>query len=155
VQNLNATDRYAPPEGLRPTLRPTDQRTAAMNSDHAEANLPAPAAPDDDSRKRILDAALSEFTENGMAGARVSAIAAQAGVNQQLIYYYGSKAQLYQHVIEWRLGDGAAHYQDAENVSSTSMALGNRPTPQPAVRLCAALYVGSAEPRRRRILFGD
>ena len=37
-----------------------------------------------------------EFSEHGYAGARISAIAARAGVNQQLIsYYFDGKAGLY------------------------------------------------------------
>jgi TetR/AcrR family transcriptional regulator len=47
-------------------------------------------------RERILDAALEEFGEHGYAGARISAIAGRAGVNQQLIsYYFDSKEGLY------------------------------------------------------------
>ena len=39
-------------------------------------------------KARILDAATEEFSAKGFAGARVSEIAARAGVNQQLIAYY-------------------------------------------------------------------
>ena len=39
-------------------------------------------------RRRILDAAAAEFSAHGYAGARVRAIAARAGVNQQLVSYY-------------------------------------------------------------------
>jgi TetR/AcrR family transcriptional regulator len=47
-------------------------------------------------REKILDAALVEFGEHGYAGARISAIAARAGVNQQLIsYYFDGKEGLY------------------------------------------------------------
>ena len=47
-------------------------------------------------RERILDAAVTEFSEHGFAGARTSAIAARAGVNQQLIsYYFDGKDGLY------------------------------------------------------------
>jgi len=47
-------------------------------------------------RERILDAALVEFSEHGYAGARISAIASRAGVNQQLIsYYFDGKEGLY------------------------------------------------------------
>lgn len=55
-------------------------------------------------RERILDAALAEFGEHGFAGARISAIAARAGVNQQLIsYYFDGKAGLYQALSQrWR-----------------------------------------------------
>jgi len=53
------------------------------------------------SRKALLDAALAEFAAKGLAGARVSEIAAQAGVNQQLIsYYFGGKAGLYQAILD-------------------------------------------------------
>src|SRR5689334_1995117 len=55
-------------------------------------------------RERILDAALAEFGEHGYAGARISAIAERAGVNQQLIsYYFDGKAGLYGALSErWR-----------------------------------------------------
>ncbi|MCP3782849.1 TetR family transcriptional regulator [Micromonospora sp. A3M-1-15] len=61
-------------------------------------------------RERILDAALVEFGEHGFAGARTSAIAARAGVNQQLIsYYFAGKEGLYQALQErWRTTSGAA-----------------------------------------------
>ena len=40
------------------------------------------------SRKAILKAALAEFAQEGLAGARVDAIAEAAGVNKALLYYY-------------------------------------------------------------------
>jgi AcrR family transcriptional regulator len=44
---------------------------------------------------RILQAAVEEFGAKGYAGARTAAIAARAGVNQQLIsYYFGGKKGL-------------------------------------------------------------
>jgi TetR/AcrR family transcriptional regulator len=42
----------------------------------------------DQTRARILDAAISEFSENGLAGARTEQIAEAAGVNKALLYYY-------------------------------------------------------------------
>jgi TetR/AcrR family transcriptional regulator len=42
----------------------------------------------DQSRARILDAAIREFSENGLSGARTEQIAEAAGVNKALIYYY-------------------------------------------------------------------
>src|SRR5215475_4958492 len=52
-------------------------------------------------RGAILDAALREFAEKGMAGARTDAIAHGAGVNKALLYYYfGDKEQLYGAVLE-------------------------------------------------------
>lgn len=43
-------------------------------------------------REKLLEAARGEFGAHGVAGARVARIAAAAGVNKQLIFYYfGSK----------------------------------------------------------------
>ncbi|MBT2383940.1 TetR family transcriptional regulator [Streptomyces sp. ISL-11] len=55
------------------------------------------------SRKLLLDAALEEFAQHGLAGARVQDIAARAGVNKQLIsYYFGGKDGLYRELQrEW------------------------------------------------------
>jgi AcrR family transcriptional regulator len=48
-------------------------------------------------RQRILDAATAEFGAHGYAGARIRAIAARAGVNQQLVsYYFDGKEGLYE-----------------------------------------------------------
>ncbi|MFI5776621.1 TetR/AcrR family transcriptional regulator [Nocardia sp. NPDC051570] len=48
-------------------------------------------------RRLILEAAATEFGAHGYAGARISAIATRAGVNQQLIsYYFDGKEGLYQ-----------------------------------------------------------
>ncbi|MFG1798103.1 TetR/AcrR family transcriptional regulator [Nocardia sp. NPDC049149] len=48
-------------------------------------------------RQLILDAAEAEFAAHGFRGARTAAIAARAGVNQQLIsYYFDGKDGLYQ-----------------------------------------------------------
>lgn len=52
-------------------------------------------------RDAILEAARGEFSAKGLTGARVNEIAARAGVNKQLIYYYyGSKAGLYRAALE-------------------------------------------------------
>ena len=54
-----------------------------------------------ETRARILDAALKEFAHNGLAGARTEAIAAAAGVNKALLYYYfESKEKLYMAALE-------------------------------------------------------
>jgi AcrR family transcriptional regulator len=48
-----------------------------------------------------LDAALTEFGAHGYAGARIRAIAARAGVNQQLIsFYFDGKEGLYRAVSQ-------------------------------------------------------
>jgi AcrR family transcriptional regulator len=53
------------------------------------------------SREKILGAALDEFSEYGLAGARVDRIARKAGINKAMIYYhFTSKEQLYLEVLE-------------------------------------------------------
>ena len=56
----------------------------------------------DQTRTRILDAAVREFSENGLAGARTEQIAEAAGVNKALLYYYfKGKNALYAAALEW------------------------------------------------------
>lgn len=55
----------------------------------------------DHTRARILDAAIREFSEKGLAGARTEEIAEVAGVNKALLYYYfRGKDELYQAALE-------------------------------------------------------
>ncbi len=42
----------------------------------------------DQTRARILDAAIRAFSDSGLAGARTEQIAEAAGVNKALLYYY-------------------------------------------------------------------
>ncbi len=61
----------------------------------------APSDRSAETRARILDAALHEFSANGLAGARMDRIAAAAGVNKALLYYYfDSKENLYTAALE-------------------------------------------------------
>jgi len=62
---------------------------------------PAPTrtrAPEE-TRRDILDAAVAEFSEKGLAGARVDDIAART-TKRMIYYYFGSKEQLYAAVLE-------------------------------------------------------
>ena len=55
----------------------------------------------DQTRARILEAAVREFGENGLAGARTEQIAEAAGVNKALLYYYfEGKDALYAAALE-------------------------------------------------------
>jgi AcrR family transcriptional regulator len=55
-------------------------------------------------KARILKAATAEFSERGLAGARVDRLAANAGANKQLIYaYFGSKEGLFEATLEANL----------------------------------------------------
>ena len=70
-----------------------------------QAHTPVPARGSrrqpDRSRKAILQAALVEFGREGLAGARVDAIAEAAGVNKALLYYYfHDKESLYGAVLD-------------------------------------------------------
>jgi TetR/AcrR family transcriptional regulator len=54
-----------------------------------------------ETRARILEAALQEFSAHGLAGARTEQIASLAGVNKALLYYYfDSKENLYIAALE-------------------------------------------------------
>jgi TetR/AcrR family transcriptional regulator len=60
-----------------------------------------PSAEAEKSRTRILHAAIREFSEHGLAGARTSTIAAAAQVNKALLYYYfHDKESLYGAALE-------------------------------------------------------
>jgi len=62
-------------------------------------------------RDRILAAALREFARYGLGGARVDRIAARAGANKRMLYYYyGNKEDLFLAVLESRY----AHIRRAE-----------------------------------------
>jgi TetR/AcrR family transcriptional regulator len=53
------------------------------------------------SRRALLNAAVAEFAEKGLAGARVDEIALRAGVNKQLVYHhFGNKDDLYRAALE-------------------------------------------------------
>ncbi len=65
------------------------------------ASTHAPSDRSAETRSRILDAALTEFSAHGLAGARTDQIAATAGVNKALLYYYfESKEKLYIAALE-------------------------------------------------------
>lgn len=52
-------------------------------------------------RRALLAAAVAEFAQKGLAGARVDEIARRAGVNKQLVYHhFGNKDDLYQAALE-------------------------------------------------------
>lgn len=52
-------------------------------------------------RRRILDAATSEFAAKGLAGARVNEIARRARINKRMLYhYFGDKEALWLAVLE-------------------------------------------------------
>lgn len=59
----------------------------------------------EDTRVRILDAALASFAHNGFEGARLKEIADAADVHTALVHhYFGDKGRLYNAVLERALG---------------------------------------------------
>lgn len=75
-----------------PTLRPPG-RTGRKNNPEK-------------TRQDILLAAVNEFAEHGLSGARVEAIAERTHTSKRMIYYYfSSKEQLYLAVLEKLYGD--------------------------------------------------
>ncbi len=73
------------------------------------------------SRRRLLDAALLEFSEHGLAGARVDRIAALARANKAMIYYhFTSKESLYKALI-------AREAEKIGNMLRTALAESNDP----------------------------
>jgi AcrR family transcriptional regulator len=62
-------------------------------------------------QRRILGAAVAEFARYGLGGARVDRIAARAGANKRMLYYYfGNKEELFLAVLE----DSYASIRSAE-----------------------------------------
>ncbi|KRC60984.1 TetR family transcriptional regulator [Agromyces sp. Root81] len=55
-------------------------------------------------KRLLLEAATAEFSEHGLAGARVDRIASNAGVNKERIYqYFGKKDELFAAVLSTQL----------------------------------------------------
>ncbi|HVK26426.1 MAG TPA: TetR family transcriptional regulator [Actinokineospora sp.] len=73
-------------------------------------------------RKRILQAAVEEFGAKGYSGARTAGIAARAGVNQQLIsYHFGGKEGLLNELRrQWAAADAERVPEDATFAQSLS-----------------------------------
>jgi len=64
-------------------------------------NQNSPPADKDSSKERIINAALDEFGQYGLAGARVDRIAKKSGLNKAMIYYhFNSKENLYREMIK-------------------------------------------------------
>jgi AcrR family transcriptional regulator len=63
--------------------------------------MPSPQSHPHKPEEKILTAASREFAQFGLAGARVDRIAAKAGINKAMIYYYfRSKENLYQTILQ-------------------------------------------------------
>ncbi|MDX3230440.1 TetR/AcrR family transcriptional regulator [Streptomyces sp. ME19-01-6] len=93
------------------------QTGEASGPERKKRRSPAPGERQRDAertKERILEAAMEEFSAKGPAGARLSAIARRAGVNQQLIsYYFDGKDGLYREMgKQWRAHEAEAFPDD-------------------------------------------
>ncbi len=62
----------------------------------------------DETKRRLKQAAVEEFSSFGLAGARVDRIAERAGINKERIYgYFGNKEQLFATVLRDELSQAA------------------------------------------------
>jgi AcrR family transcriptional regulator len=94
-------------------------------------------------KAKILAAAVREFSAKGISGARVDAIAARAGVNKRMLYYYfESKEGLFREILRRRLAEGAAKLQ-ASNVADPER-LAERTSRLPGQREYARLTMWEA-----------
>lgn len=91
-----------------------------MTTDQRRASRGTPAGRErgeatEQTRERILRAAVQEFGAKGYSGARTAGIAARAGVNQQLIsYYFGGKQGLLDELRQrWSTAESAMIPPDA------------------------------------------
>src|ERR1700722_10258448 len=81
----------------------TSLSPASRRSRSAKTSIPrlGTRGKPEESRSAILQAAVSEFAEHGIAGARTDAIAREAHVNKALLYYYfKDKDALYEAVLD-------------------------------------------------------
>ena len=78
------------------------------------ATRPAAARDPEATRERILAAALAEFADKGLAGARVDAIARRARINKRMLYhYFGNKADLFREILRRKVAARAAAVAEA------------------------------------------
>lgn len=100
-------------------------------------------------RASILDVALEEFSEKGLAGARVDEIAARTATSKHMIYYhFGSKDGLYSAVLarayeQFRLAEGSVDYASLDPVEALRRLAG------------ATFDVHADNPQIVRIIMGE
>jgi TetR/AcrR family transcriptional regulator len=83
-----------------------------MASPHPKSRLGSRGKPEE-TRAAILRAAVREFAQSGISGARTDAIAKAAGVNKALLYYYfQDKETLYGAALDHSLSQLSEHMMD-------------------------------------------
>jgi len=101
------------------------------------------------SRAAILNAAIDEFAEHGIAGARTDAIARTASVNKALLYYYfKDKEAIYEAVLD--------HVFSGLRDTVVPMLEGNLPPRQKVLNYLGAYFdYIAANPRFPRVVQGE
>ena len=96
----------------------------------------------EDTKRRILAAATEEFTEHGIAGARVDRIAAAAHSNKAMLYaYFGNKEQLFEAVFAQLVAASTdAVPFDARDLPAYAVAMFERHRTDPHVARLADWY---------------
>jgi AcrR family transcriptional regulator len=102
-------------------------------------------------RRVILAAATAEFCANGLAGARIDAIAVAAGVNKRMLYhYFDSKDGLFAAVCADHLRPPSTP-RDAADLSERTTALCAEAATQPdQIRLSMWEALADSEPQTER-----
>lgn len=96
-------------------MAPASRNRSTPNVDAADAAS---------TKSRILQAAIDEFANKGFAAVRIDEVAAAAGANKQLIYYYfRSKAELYDAALEYMVEQTTAMWDSLESAPSLEAAL--------------------------------
>lgn len=94
------------------------QRQPALKSTHSAAQRTPQRSDGEDSRERLLVAAVNCFAEKGFADTSIRDVAARAGVNVASIsYYFGDKAGLYRAAFTEPMGspkDDIALFDDPD-----------------------------------------
>ncbi|HEX7440823.1 MAG TPA: TetR family transcriptional regulator, partial [Caldimonas sp.] len=81
----------------------------------------------DRTQQAILRAAMTEFADKGLGGARIDAIAERAGINKRLIYYYfDGKDRLFLAALEQtyadiRSAEQALHLESADPIDAVRL----------------------------------
>ncbi len=82
-------------------------------------------------RENILDVAMEEFAQKGLAGARIDEIAERTSSSKRMIYYYfGGKEGLYQAVLERayariRTQEQSSHFEDLQPEEALRAIIGH------------------------------
>ena len=72
-----------------------------MDVETAKAPAPGRVNDPEGTKRKIIEVAMREFSENGLAGARIDEISAKTKSSKRMIYYYfGDKERLYLKVLE-------------------------------------------------------